>query len=39
MVDLLPYFAGLITLLFGIGFSYAVSDGWNFKKDDFNNKK
>ncbi|MFQ3268794.1 MAG: hypothetical protein ACI9B2_000591, partial [Flavobacteriales bacterium] len=27
-----PYFAGLITLLFGIAFSYAITEGWNFKK-------
>ncbi len=24
MIDLIPYFAGLITLLFGFGFGYAV---------------
>jgi hypothetical protein len=28
MIDFLPYFAGLITLLFGIAFFYALSDGW-----------
>lgn len=28
MVDFLPYFAALITVLFGIGFSYAITDGW-----------
>jgi hypothetical protein len=32
MTDFLPYFAGLITLLFGIAFSYAITDGWNLKK-------
>ena len=31
MTDLIPYFAGLITLLFGVAFSYAITDGWNFK--------
>jgi len=31
MTDFLPYFAGLITLLFGAAFSYAITDGWNFK--------
>lgn len=36
MTDFLPFFAAIITLLFGIGFSYAITDGWNFKK---NNKK
>ena len=36
MVELVPYFAGLITLLFGAAFSYAITDGWNFKD---NNKK
>ena len=24
MIDFIPYFAGLITLLFGLGFRYAV---------------
>jgi hypothetical protein len=32
MIDFVPYFAGLITVLFGIAFSYAVSDGWNFRE-------
>jgi hypothetical protein len=31
MIEFMPYFAGLITLLFGAAFSYAVTDGWNFK--------
>jgi hypothetical protein len=31
MTDFLPYFAVLITLLFGVGFSYAITDGWDFK--------
>ena len=31
MVNLIPYFAGLITLLFATAFSYAITDGWNFK--------
>jgi hypothetical protein len=31
MADFIPYFAGLITLLFGAGFSYAITDGWNLK--------
>ncbi len=26
------YFAALIHILFGIAFSYAITDGWNFKK-------
>ena len=30
MVDLIPYFAGLITLLFGFGFALAIRD---FKKE------
>ncbi len=30
MVDFIPYFAALITLLFGVAFSYAVTDGWNY---------
>jgi hypothetical protein len=24
MIDLVPYFAGFITLLFGVGFAYAI---------------
>ena len=24
MIDFVPYFAGLITLLFGVGFAYAI---------------
>jgi hypothetical protein len=32
MTDFIPYFAGIITAFFIAGFSYAVSDGWNFKK-------
>jgi hypothetical protein len=31
MIDFIPYFAGLITLIFGVAFSYATTDGWNFK--------
>lgn len=34
MVEFIPYFAGIITILFGAGFSYAVSDGWNLKDND-----
>jgi len=33
MTDFIPYFAGLITLIFSGAFSYAVTDGWNFKGD------
>ena len=28
MIDFIPYFAGLITLMFGLAFSYAITDGW-----------
>lgn len=28
MNDFLPYFAAFITLLFGVAFSYAITDGW-----------
>ncbi len=31
MIDFIPYFAGIITLLFGIAFSHSITDGWNFK--------
>lgn len=33
MIEFIPYFAGLITVLFSIAFSYAVTDGWKFKKN------
>ncbi len=26
MIEIIPYFAGLITLLFGIGFAYAIQE-------------
>ena len=26
MVDLIPYFAGLITLIFGVGFYFAIQE-------------
>lgn len=32
MTEFIPYFAGLITLLFGLAFSYAITDGWDFRK-------
>ena len=31
MTDFIPYFAGVITLMFSAAFSYAITDGWNFK--------
>ena len=31
MIEFIPYFAGLITLLFSVAFSYAITDGWDFK--------
>jgi hypothetical protein len=30
MIEFIPYFAGLVTLLFSIAFGYAITDGWNF---------
>jgi hypothetical protein len=33
MIDFIPYFAVLITSLFSAAFSYAITDGWNFKGD------
>ncbi len=27
MIDLIPYFAGLITMLFGLGFMIAIREG------------
>lgn len=31
MIEFIPYFAGLITLLFGVAASYAITDGWDFR--------
>ena len=31
MTDIIPYFAGLITILFGLGFALAIMDS---KKDE-----
>ncbi len=31
MIELIPYFAGLITLLFGVGFYLAIAQ--SYKKD------
>ena len=31
MIDFIPYFAGLITLLFAVAFSYAITNGWDIK--------
>jgi putative flippase GtrA len=31
MIEFIPYFAGIVTVLFSIAFSYAITDGWNFK--------
>jgi hypothetical protein len=33
MIDFIPYFAGFVTLVFGVAFSYAITDGWNFKEN------
>ncbi len=33
MTEFIPYFAGLITIMFGVAFSYSITDGWNFKGD------
>ncbi len=33
MTDFIPYFASLITLIFSVAFSYAITDSWNFKGD------
>lgn len=33
MSDSILYFAAFIHILFGIAFSYAITDGWNFKKN------
>jgi hypothetical protein len=32
MIDFIPYFAGIVTLMFGIAFSYAITDGWNMNR-------
>jgi hypothetical protein len=36
MTDFIPYFAGIITLLFGVAFAYALT---NTSKKDANCKK
>lgn len=33
MTDFIPYFAGLITLIFGFAFGYSITNGWNFKSN------
>jgi hypothetical protein len=33
MIEFMPYFAALITVLFSTAFSYAITDGWNFTKN------
>lgn len=33
MTDFIPYFAGFVSLLFGVAFSYQITNGWNFKND------
>lgn len=32
MIEFIPYFAALITILFAVAFSYAITDGWNLKE-------
>lgn len=32
MIEFIPYFAGIITVLFGVAFSYAITDGWNLNR-------
>ncbi len=32
MIEFIPYFAGLITLLFSVGFGYAIQETGNKKK-------
>jgi hypothetical protein len=34
MTDLIPYFAGLITLIFGVGFYNAIKSSDNFELKD-----
>ena len=33
MIDFIPYFAAIITLLFGIGFTYAITYNGNKRKE------
>lgn len=33
MINFLPYFAAIITILFGIGFSYAITNGWKSNRN------
>lgn len=32
MIEFIPYFGELTSLLFGIAFSYAITDGWNLSR-------
>jgi hypothetical protein len=32
MIEFIPYFAGIVTVLFGVAFSYSITDGWKFVK-------
>ena len=34
MIDFIPYFAGLITIMFGVAFSYAITNGWKSKDQE-----
>ncbi len=34
MLDFIPYFAGIVSVLFAAAFSYAITDGWNFKNEN-----
>ena len=31
MIDLIPYFAGLITLIFGVAFAFAIGEAKKIK--------
>jgi hypothetical protein len=33
MIEFIPYFAAIITLLFGAAFSYSITEGWDFRKN------
>jgi len=39
MIEFIPYFAGFITLMFGVSFSYTITDGWNLKGDKSKQQK
>lgn len=34
MIEFVPYFAAIVTVLFTIAFSYAITDGWSSQEEE-----